>query len=43
MADHPRFGPAGIPLAFDVLKRPVEDVPEYLRNEGLAFEYQAVR
>jgi len=44
MADHPRFGPAGIPLAFDVVKRPVEDVPEYLRNEGLdAFEYQAVR
>jgi len=44
LADHPRFGPAGIPLAFDVLKRPVEDVPEYLRSEGLdAFEYQAVR
>ena len=44
MADHPRFGPAGIPLAFDILKRPVEDVPEYLRSEGLdAFEYQAVR
>lgn len=44
MADHPRFGPAGIPLAFDVLKRSVEDVPEYLHNEGLdAFEYQAVR
>jgi len=44
MAEHPRFGPAGIPLAFDVLKHSVEDVPEYLRNEGLdAFEYQAVR
>jgi len=44
MADRPRFGPAGIPLGFDVLKRPVEDVPEYLRGEGLdAFEYQAVR
>lgn len=44
MADHPRFGPAGIPLGFEALKRPVEDVPEYLRNEGLdAFEYQAVR
>lgn len=44
MADCPRFGPAGIPLGFDVLKRPVEDVPEYLRGEGLdAFEYQAVR
>ena len=44
MADHPRFGPAGIPSAFDALKRPVEDVPEYLHSEGLdAFEYQAVR
>lgn len=44
MSDRPRFGPAGIPLMFDVLKRPVEDVPEYLRSEGLdAFEYQAVR
>jgi len=44
MAEHPRFGPAGIPLGFEALKRPVEDVPEYLRNEGLdAFEYQAVR
>ena len=44
MADRPRFGPAGIPLAFDVLKRPVEDVPEYLHSGGLdAFEYQAVR
>lgn len=40
----PRFGPAGTPLAFEALKRPVEDVPEYLHNEGLdAFEYQAVR
>lgn len=44
MADRPRFGPAGIPLMFNVLKRPIEDVPEYLHNEGLdAFEYQAVR
>jgi len=44
MADRPRFGPAGIPLAFEMLKRPVEDVPDYLRSEGLdAFEYQAVR
>jgi len=44
MADCPRFGPAGIPLAFEMLKRPVEDVPDYLRSEGLdAFEYQAVR
>jgi len=44
LVDRPRFGPAGIPLAFEALKRPIEDVPEYLRNEGLdAFEYQAVR
>jgi len=44
MAEHPRFGPAGIPLAFDVLKRPIEAVPEYLHSEELdAFEYQAVR
>jgi endonuclease IV len=44
MADSLRFGPAGIPLMFNVLKHPIEDVPEYLHNEGLdAFEYQAVR
>lgn len=44
MADRPRFGPAGVPLAFKALNRPVFEVPKYLRDEGLdAFEYQAVR
>jgi deoxyribonuclease-4 len=44
MADRPRFGPAGVPLAFKELNRPVFEVPKYLRDEGLdAFEYQAVR
>jgi len=44
MADRPRFGPAGVPSEFKELKRPVEDFPEYLREEGLdAFEYQATR
>lgn len=44
MADHPRFGPAGVPFEFKKLKRPVEDFPAYLRDEGLdAFEYQATR
>jgi len=44
MADRPRFGPAGTPPAFKALKRPVVDMPQYLREEGLdAFEYQASR
>jgi len=44
MADRPRFGPAGVPREFKELKRPVEEFPLYLREEGLdAFEYQAVR
>jgi deoxyribonuclease-4 len=44
MADRPRFGPAGVPLAFRELNRPVFEFPKYLRDEGLdAFEYQAVR
>lgn len=44
MADRPRFGPAGVPLGFKVLKSPVFEVPKYLHDEGLdAFEYQAVR
>ena len=30
-----RSRPAEYPLAFDAFKRPVEDMPEYLRNEGL--------
>jgi len=44
MADRPRFGPAGVPLAFKALKSTVSEVPKYLHDEGLdAFEYQAVR
>jgi deoxyribonuclease-4 len=44
MADRPRFGPSGFPLAFRALANPVSEVPKYLRDEGLdAFEYQAVR
>ena len=44
MADHPRFGPAGMSLGFKILKQPVTEVPEYLHNEGLdSFEYQMVR
>ncbi|MEM3442866.1 MAG: TIM barrel protein [Candidatus Bathyarchaeia archaeon] len=44
MADRPRFGPAGVPPTFRVLKANLEDVPKLLRDEGLdAFEYQAVR
>ncbi len=44
MADHPRFGPAGVPPTFKVLKASLVDVPRFLREEGLdAFEYQAVR
>jgi deoxyribonuclease-4 len=44
MADHPRFGPAGIPAAFKTVIVRVADIPRLLRNEGLdAFEYQAVR
>jgi len=44
MADHPRFGPAGMPLGFKLLKQPVTEMPKYLRAEGLdSFEYQMVR
>lgn len=44
MADRPRFGPAGVPSGFKVLKSPVFEIPKYLHDEGLdAFEYQAVR
>jgi deoxyribonuclease-4 len=43
MADHPRFGPAGVPLAFKSIKASLEDVPPLLRQEGLdAFEYEAI-
>ncbi|MEM4733537.1 MAG: TIM barrel protein [Candidatus Bathyarchaeia archaeon] len=44
MADHPRFGPAGIPPLFKILGAELTDVPRLLREEELnAFEYQAVR
>lgn len=44
MADRPRFGPAGIPPGFKDLKKPVTEVPEYLRVENLdSFEYEMVR
>jgi len=44
MADHPRFGPAGVPPPFKEMKATLADVPKLLREESLdAFEYQAVR
>lgn len=44
MNTRPRFGPAGIPPPFKVMKASLTDVPMLLREEGLdAFEYQAVR
>lgn len=44
MADHLRFGPAGVPPWFKAMKAALTDVPRLLREEGLdAFEYQAVR
>ncbi len=44
MADHPRFGPAGVPPSFRLMNASLPDVPRLLREEGLdAFEYEAVR
>jgi deoxyribonuclease-4 len=45
MADRPRFGPAGTPPAFKLLKGlTTADLPKFLHEEGLdAFEYQASR
>lgn len=44
MADHPRFGPAGVPPSFRSMRASLMDVPRLLQEEGLdAFEYQAVR
>ena len=44
MADHPRFGPACVPVGFMEFSDSVVDVPAYLRAETLdAFEYQANR
>ncbi|MBS7632550.1 TIM barrel protein [Candidatus Bathyarchaeota archaeon] len=43
MADRPRFGPAGVPLAFGMVSSDLEDIPRFLREEGLdAFEYEAI-
>jgi deoxyribonuclease-4 len=43
MADHPRFGPAGVPSTFRLMKANMEDVPRLLKKEGLdAFEYEAI-
>ena len=44
MAEHTRFGPAGVPPMFRLMGATMVDVPKLLREEGLdAFEYQAVR
>jgi deoxyribonuclease-4 len=44
MADHPRFGPAGVPSMFRLMGAKLSDVPKLLRIEDLdAFEYAAVR
>ncbi|MCL1965759.1 MAG: TIM barrel protein [Candidatus Bathyarchaeota archaeon] len=44
MVEQTRFGTAGVPPAFRLLKAKMHDVPSLLREEGLnAFEYQAVR
>jgi len=43
MADRPRFGPAGVPPSFRMIKATLEDVPMLLHEEGLdAFEYEAI-
>lgn len=44
LTEHTRFGPAGVPPTFRILKAKLSDVPGLLREEGLdAFEYQASR
>jgi deoxyribonuclease-4 len=44
MDQHPRFGPAGVPPIFRLMKATLADVPRLLRDEGLdAFEYEAVQ
>ena len=43
MSLRPRFGPAGVPPTFKLMKATLLDVPRLLREEGLdAFEYEAV-
>jgi deoxyribonuclease-4 len=44
MVEQTRFGPAGVPPAFRLLKAKLVNVPSLLHEMGLdAFEYQAVR
>ncbi|MFP3985384.1 MAG: TIM barrel protein [Candidatus Bathyarchaeia archaeon] len=44
MLNKPRFGPAGIPDWFKMLKEPTSNLPKFLKEEGLdALEYEAVR
>lgn len=44
MSKYPRFGPAGVPPLFRILRARLADVPGLLREEKLdAFEYQAVK
>jgi deoxyribonuclease-4 len=44
VAEQTRFGTAGVPPTFRLLKAKIHDVPSLLREEGLdAFEYQAAR
>ena len=44
MVNRPRFGPAGVPQMFKLMKAKLADVPKLLRAEELdAFEYAAVR
>lgn len=44
MAERTRFGTAGVPPTFRLLKAKLTNVPKLLRDSGLdAFEYQAVR
>ena len=43
MADHPRFGPAGVPFSLKMANASLPDVPIFLRKQGLdAFEYEAI-
>lgn len=43
VADHPRFGPAGVPPKFRYINATLEDVLTLLREERLdAFEYEAI-
>jgi len=44
MADRVRFGPAGVPHMFRIMRAELTDIPKLLKEEGLdAFEYAAVR